>query len=97
LHLAATLKKLITILLLIVLAGQSSGYFHTNGTEISFMQGTDEKDEKGGKEKQDKEFATCEYSHNKVDSLQNIFATYSSDLGASSIFDLPTPPPDSTC
>ena len=93
-HLAATLNKLITILLLIILAGQTSGYYHAQTYEISFMQEADEKGEKSVEEKHEKEYVSYT-SHCKTGlQLKKDFGGYFCDLSVSPVLDHLTPPPD---
>ena len=95
-HLAATLKKLLTILLLIILAGQTSGYFHAQTHEVSFMQEADEKGEKGAEEKYEKEYVSY-MSLCKTELLsKKAFGFYCCDPSLSPVEDLLTPPPDVT-
>lgn len=56
LHLAPALKKLVTILLLMVLAGEVVVYLPGNGHTTVCVQETEEKAEKTGEEKKDKQF-----------------------------------------
>lgn len=93
-HLSATLKKLLTILLLIVLAGDSSGYLFAKSYEVSFAHQTEENCDRSSEEKKEKEYLTvpCSITFSLTDS--KIFGPYGSALVLFPVFDHHTPPPD---
>jgi hypothetical protein len=88
------LKKLLTILLLILLAGQTAGQFHTNAHEVSFTQEADDKNEKGVKEKKDNEYIAHAFRSEAEFSVQAAFDFYSCMIGLSPVVPHLTPPPD---
>ena len=96
LHLATTLKKFLTILLLIALAGQVSGYLYANAEGISLMQEAEDSGEKNGEEKNEKEYVSW-VSLNKIElSPKRSFTSYSSKPCLSPQLDPHSPPPDVT-
>lgn len=50
LHLAATLKKLLTIFLILLMTANASGYFYGKPYHVKLVQEADEKNEKKGVE-----------------------------------------------
>jgi len=95
-HLAATLKKLFTILLLIVLAGQTFGYFHAKIEGISFMQEAEDKVEKNGEEKNEKEYVSLTFLSKPAICTKGSFTSYSCKPVVSPLPEQLTPPPDVT-
>lgn len=93
-HFAATLKKLLTIMLLIVLAGQASSHFYAKSYEVSYAQETEEKGDKSSEEKKEKEYLTvpCLITLSSTD--RKIFSHHGSTLGLHPVLDHLTPPPD---
>lgn len=93
-HLAATLKKLLTILLLLILAGSSSGYFHDTSYEVSCMQETEEKVEKSSEEKSDNEYLFHTSRRKPGLAEKKAFFSYSCNQGLFPVLDRIAPPPD---
>jgi hypothetical protein len=89
-------KKLLAILLLITLAAQTSGYFHPEKEVISIMQESDDKGEKCGEEKKEKEFPSCSSIINNIVSAKRPSGYHSCKPRLSPILDHLTPPPDVT-
>ena len=93
-HLAATLKRLITILLLFALAGQTFSYFHTSDCEVSYLQEADDKGKKGGEEKKAKECILNPSDNGAELSQPATIDSYSCIARISPVLDLLKPPPD---
>ena len=95
-HIAVTLKKLITIFLLFALVGHAVDYFHTIAPEVSYFQEADEKCEKNDDEKKVKDcilsvsafFAALQQPTN----IDGYFCVHR----LSPVLDLLQPPPDLT-
>ena len=93
-HLAGTLKKLLTILILITLAGQTSGCFHSNADDISFMKEAKDKGEKCGEDKNEKENVSLTFLSKPELCIKRSFSSYSCKPGLSPLLEDLTPPPD---
>ena len=93
-HLAATLKRLLTILLLVILAGQTTGYFHEKADDISFVKEAEDKAEKWGEGKNEKEYVSLTFLNNPGPCVNRSFASYSCKPGLSPLLEHLTPPPD---
>ena len=93
-QLAASLKKLLTILLLLILAGQIPGLIHTKGYETGFILEAEEKGEKNGEDKSEKKFFPHHNYHNEDLPVKRSYDLHSCDLFLSHVLDLHTPPPD---
>ena len=81
-------------MLLILLAGQTSGQFHANTHEVSFTQEADDKNEKGAKEKKDNEYIAYTSRSEAEFSVQAPFDFFSCMIGLSPVVPHLTPPPD---
>jgi D-ribose pyranose/furanose isomerase RbsD len=93
-HLADTLKKLLTILLLLAMTVTVSVFFYTEIQEVSFLQEADDEGEKNGEEKIEKEYALHATLKKREVSEKRIFRSYSCNPGLSPILDHLKPPPD---
>ena len=95
-HLAAILKKLLTILLLFFISGHTTGYFHDTYHEMKMTQGMDDNKEKtGSEEKKD------EMKYDVLTSPELFKTVVKQTFGAlpllqtpSPVIDLLAPPPD---
>jgi hypothetical protein len=94
LHLAGTLKKLLTILLLFVMIVKVSVCFYSETHEVTFLQEADEKGEKSGEDKKEKEYVLNATLKKPEPSEKAIFGFHSCDPGIFPILDHVTPPPD---
>lgn len=93
---APALKRIITILLLLIMAGEATGFFYSKSCELQLVQELDDKNDSKSKEdkKGGKEFVSHSLSFqprliNKVDF--NLTAVI---IIASPVIDHLTPPPD---
>ena len=94
LHLAATLKKLLTLLILLTLAGQSSGCFPPKKDDIGFMKEIKDQGDKWGEEKNEKEYVSLSFFSKPVFSIKRSFSSYISKPWLSPLLEHLTPPPD---
>ncbi len=93
-ELAPGLKKFIAILIILLLAGHTCGYFVALADSVSYVLGTEERVETGIEEKKEKE---C--NHTSCPALAEMvyrqrFNIYADHPGLLHIKDLITPPPD---
>ena len=94
LHLACSLKKLLTILILITLAGQTCGCFHSKADDISLMKEAEDKGEKGSENKNEKEYVSLIYLGKPELHSKRSFSSYSCKPYVSPLLEDLTPPPD---
>lgn len=95
LHLAPALKKLVTILLLMVLAGEVVVYLPGSSHTTVCMQETEEKAEKTGEEKKDKQFVGgMIHATNETSGIAHSYP-YNIPGFTTPVLDHLTPPPDS--
>jgi hypothetical protein len=88
------LKKAITILLLIVLAGQASVYYYEHTHEVSLLKEIEEKAEKNKDVKKDKEYVPSSLVFDLELFIQEPFTTYCIDPSLHPVLDNLTRPPD---
>jgi hypothetical protein len=96
-HLAATLKKLLTIWLLIILAVQiPASILNIKTHEVSILLDTEETGEKKAEVKFEKEYLHNSSSGKITGCADSKFAIYSCDPDTAPVLDRHTPPPDRT-
>jgi len=95
-HIAATLKRIITILLLLLMVGQITGTFSAKSTEIKLVQDLEEKKDNSGKKdkKESKDYDSDIFSFTNL--LENKADIHSALVAAtvSPVLEHLTPPPD---
>lgn len=95
-HLAAALKKFITILLLIIMAIQATHFFYAKLVDSQLVQDLDEKKDKESKEdkKEDKELFSHSFSLHPKSINKATFNSMPVIIIPSPVMDHLTPPPD---
>ena len=88
------MKKLLIILVLFVFVGQTARCFYVKKHEVNFVLEIDEKDEKSGEEKNEKENLQLVCAHKPAICIEDIFHNYSSRPHTSPVVDHISPPPD---
>lgn len=88
------MKKLLIILLVFIFANQTARYFYVKTYEVCFVLEVEEKDEKSGEEKNEKENLQIVYSHKAAIPIEDTFHYYSCRPHVAPVVDHISPPPD---
>jgi hypothetical protein len=94
LHFAGTLKKLVTIFFLLIMAAQTSVCVYTKTNDVGFTKELIEKGEISWEDMDENEFIQFSSTKEIETSNVSIYNFYSNNPGVSPTLDHFTPPPD---